>query len=225
MSYINELLFGLYPYFAFVVFLVGSWARYDREQYTWKAGSSQMLDKKGFRLASNLFHVGVIFIVLGHVVGLLTPHAVYEVFMTSATKQMVAMVAGGFAGVFALWGGILLLKRRLTNPRVRATSSKGDILVLVMLVTQAGLGMLTLIPSMQHLDGSVMLELAAWAQGIVTFQSDAASHLEGISIIYKLHIFLGLTLFVVFPFTRLVHVLSVPIKYFARNYQIVRQRG
>ncbi len=225
MSYINELLFGLYPYFAFVVFLVGSWARYDREQYTWKAGSSQMLDKKGFRLASNLFHVGVIFIVLGHVVGLLTPHAVYEVFMTSATKQMVAMVAGGFAGVFALWGGILLLKRRLTNPRVRATSSKGDILVLVMLVTQAGLGMLTLIPSMQHLDGSVMLELAAWAQGIVTFQSDAASHLEGVSIIYKLHIFLGLSLFVVFPFTRLVHVLSVPVKYFARNYQIVRQRG
>ena len=225
MSYINELLFGLYPYFAFVVFLVGSWARYDREQYTWKAGSSQMLDKKGFRLASNLFHVGVIFIVFGHVVGLLTPHAVYEVFMTSATKQMIAMVAGGFAGVFALWGGILLLKRRLTNPRVRATSSKGDILVLVMLVTQAGLGMLTLIPSMQHLDGSVMLELAAWAQGIVTFQSDAASHLEGVSIIYKLHIFLGLSLFVVFPFTRLVHVLSVPVKYFARNYQIVRQRG
>ncbi|MCP4789999.1 MAG: respiratory nitrate reductase subunit gamma [Gammaproteobacteria bacterium] len=225
MSYINELLFGLYPYFAFVVFLVGSWARYDREQYTWKAGSSQMLDKKGFRLASNLFHIGVIFIVLGHVVGLLTPHAVYEVFMTSATKQMLAMVAGGIAGVLALWGGILLLKRRLTNPRVRASSSKADILVLSMLVVQAGLGMLTLIPSMQHLDGSVMLELAAWAQGIVTFQGDAATHLAGVSIIYKIHIFLGLSLFVVFPFTRLVHVLSVPVKYFARSYQIVRQRG
>ncbi len=225
MSYINELLFGLYPYFAFVVFLVGSWARYDREQYTWKAGSSQMLDKKGFRLASNLFHIGVIFIVLGHVVGLLTPHAVYEVFMTSATKQMLAMVAGGIAGVLALWGGILLLKRRLTNPRVRASSSKADILVLSMLVVQAGLGMLTLIPSMQHLDGSVMLELAAWAQGIVTFQGDAATHLAGVSIIYKVHIFLGLSLFVVFPFTRLVHVLSVPVKYFARSYQIVRQRG
>ena len=225
MSYINELLFGLYPYFAFEVFLVGSWARYDREQYTWKAGSSQMLDKKGFRLASNLFHIGVIFIVLGHVVGLLTPHAVYEVFMTSATKQMLAMVAGGIAGVLALWGGILLLKRRLTNPRVRASSSKADILVLSMLVVQAGLGMLTLIPSMQHLDGSVMLELAAWAQGIVTFQGDAATHLAGVSIIYKVHIFLGLSLFVVFPFTRLVHVLSVPVKYFARSYQIVRQRG
>jgi len=207
------------------VFLVGSWARYDREQYTWKAGSSQMLDKKGFRLASNLFHIGVIFIVLGHVVGLLTPHAVYEVFMTSATKQMLAMVAGGIAGVLALWGGILLLKRRLTNPRVRASSSKADILVLSMLVVQAGLGMLTLIPSMQHLDGSVMLELAAWAQGIVTFQGDAATHLAGVSIIYKIHIFLGLSLFVVFPFTRLVHVLSVPVKYFARSYQIVRQRG
>ncbi len=225
MSYINELLFGYYPYLALMIFVVGSWARYDRDQYTWKAGSSQMLDKKGFRMASNLFHIGVIFIIFGHLVGLLTPHAVYEVFMTSATKQMIAMVAGGFAGILALWGGILLLQRRLNNPRVRASSSKGDILVLSMLVAQAGLGLLTLIPSMQHLDGSVMLELAAWAQGIVTFQSDAASHLEGVSIIYKLHIFLGLSLFVVFPFTRLVHVLSVPVKYFARSYQIVRQRG
>lgn len=225
MNYLNELLFGLYPYFAVVVFLVGSWARYDREQYTWKAGSSQMLDKKGFRLASNLFHVGVIFIVFGHVVGLLTPHAVYEVFMTSATKQLLAMVAGGIAGVFALWGGILLLRRRLYNPRVRASSSKADILVLSMLVAQAGLGLLTLIPSLQHMDGSVMLELASWAQGIVTFQGDAAAHLEGVSIIYKIHILLGLSLFVVFPFTRLVHVLSVPVKYFARSYQIVRKRG
>ena len=225
MNYLNELLFGLYPYFAFVVFIVGSWARYDREQYTWKAGSSQMLDKKGFRLASNLFHVGVIFIVFGHVVGLLTPHAVYEVFMTSATKQLLAMVAGGIAGVFALWGGILLLQRRLNNPSVRASSSKADILVLSMLVAQAGLGLLTLIPSLEHMDGSVMLELAGWAQGIVTFQGDAASHLVGVSIIYKIHILLGLSLFVVFPFTRLVHVLSVPVKYFGRSYQIVRKRG
>ena len=225
MSYINELLFGYYPYVALMIFIVGSWARYDRDQYTWKAGSSQMLDKKGFRLASNLFHIGVIFIILGHVVGLLTPHAVYEVFMTSATKQLIAMVAGGIAGVLALLGGYLLLQRRLSNPRVRASSSKGDILVLVMLVAQAALGLLTLIPSLQHMDGSVMLELAAWAQGIVTFQSDAASHLEGVSIIYKAHILLGLSLFVVFPFTRLVHILSVPVKYFARSYQIVRQRG
>ena len=225
MSYINELLFGYYPYVALMIFVVGSWARYDRDQYTWKAGSSQMLDKKGFRLASNLFHIGVIFIVFGHVVGLLTPHAVYEVFMTSATKQLIAMVAGGIAGVLALLGGYLLLQRRLSNPRVRASSSKGDILVLVMLVAQAALGLLTLIPSLQHMDGSVMLELAAWAQGIVTFQSDAASHLEGVSIIYKAHILLGLSLFVVFPFTRLVHILSVPVKYFARSYQIVRQRG
>lgn len=225
MSYINELLFGYYPYVALMIFVVGSWARYDRDQYTWKAGSSQMLDKKGFRLASNLFHIGVIFIVFGHVVGLLTPHAVYEVFMTSATKQLIAMVAGGIAGVLALLGGYLLLQRRLSNPRVRASSSKGDILVLVMLVAQAALGLLTLIPSLQHMDGSVMLELAAWAQGIVTFQGDAASHLEGVSIIYKAHILLGLSLFVVFPFTRLVHILSVPVKYFARSYQIVRQRG
>jgi len=225
MSYFNDLLFGIYPYIAMAVFVIGSWARYDREQYTWKTGSSQMLSSKGFRMASILFHVGILIIVFGHIVGLLTPHAVYAIFVTSAQKQILAMAVGGFAGVLCWIGAVALLHRRLTNPRIRATGTGADILVLVMLVAQVTLGLLTLLPSMEHLDGSVMTELAGWAQGIVTFQGDAATHLYDVSVIYKIHIFLGLTLFVVFPFTRLVHALSVPVKYFGRNYQIVRQRG
>ncbi|WP_117072882.1 respiratory nitrate reductase subunit gamma, partial [Klebsiella pneumoniae] len=85
-----------------------------------RAGSSQMLDKKGMRLASNLFHVGILGIFFGHFVGMLTPHWMYEPFITVAQKQMLAMVAGGTCGVMTLIGGGLLLKRRLTNPRVRA---------------------------------------------------------------------------------------------------------
>lgn len=224
MSYVNDLLFGIYPYIAGAVFLIGSWIRYDREQFTWKTGSSQMLSSAGMRVASNLFHVGILAIFFGHLVGLLTPHALYEPFMTSATKQLIAILIGGVAGVTCFAGAFLLLKRRLTNARVRATSSTADIVILVLLLAQVTLGLLTIVASLGHMDGSVMLLLAGWAQSIVTFQGGAADYLVGVSLIYKLHIFLGLTLFLVFPFTRLVHAWSVPVKYFARSYQIVRER-
>ena len=224
MSYINDLLFGVYPYIAGAVFLIASWIRYDREQYTWRASSSQMLNSKGFRRASNLFHVGVLFIFFGHLVGLLTPHAVYEPFISSGNKQLLAIITGGAAGIACWVGCFLLLKRRLGDPRVRATSSTADIFILVLLFVQVTLGLLTIPFAMNHLDGSVMLLLAGWAQGLVTLQADAADHLIGVGFIYKAHIFVGLTMFIVFPFTRMVHIWSVPVKYFARSYQIVRQR-
>ncbi len=225
MSDLNNFLFGIYPYIAFAVFIIGSWVRYDREPYTWKADSSQLLDQKGFRLASNLFHIGIIFILMGHFVGLLTPHAVYEHFISTANKQLLAMVSGGFFGILCFIGLVMLLKRRLTNPRVRAVSKTSDIVILFLLLAQLILGLLTIVASTSHLDGSVMVMLANWAQNIVIFNGfEAAKAIEPVSLIYKLHVFLGLTLFVVFPFTRLVHIISVPVKYFARNYQLVRQR-
>ncbi|WP_293266404.1 respiratory nitrate reductase subunit gamma [Neptunomonas sp.] len=224
MSYLNDLLFGIYPYLAGAVFLVGSWVRYDREQYTWKTGSSQMLSSVGMRRASNLFHVGVLAIFFGHLVGLLTPHAFYDPFMSAGTKQLIAILIGGVAGVACLVGAALLLQRRLFNPRIRATSTTADILILVILMVQVTLGLFTIFASLGHLDGSVMLLLAGWAQGIVTFNGGAADYLLNVSFIYKLHIFLGMTIFLLFPFTRLVHVWSAPVKYLARSYQIVRQR-
>jgi len=225
MSDLNSLFFGIYPYIAIAVFFVGSWIRYDREPYSWKADSSQLLDQKGFRVASNLFHIGIIFVLCGHFVGLLTPEAIYHVFISSANKQMLAMVSGGFFGVLCLIGLVMLINRRLNNPRVRATSKTSDILILLMLLVQLVLGLLTIFASMGHLDGSVMIMLSNWAQSIVTLQGfDAAAAISPVGIIYKLHVFVGLTMLLVFPFTRLVHVISVPVKYFARNYQIVRQR-
>ncbi|MBR9867505.1 MAG: respiratory nitrate reductase subunit gamma [Oceanospirillales bacterium] len=224
MSYLNDLFFGVYPYIAGAIFIIASWIRYDREQFTWRAGSSQMLSSKGFRRASNLFHVGVLVIFFGHLVGLLTPHALYAPFISAGNKQLLAIIVGGLAGVACWTGALLLLKRRLGNARVRATSTKADIFILVLLFVQVSLGLLTIPFALGHLDGGVMLLLADWAQGLVTLQADAATHLLGVGLVYKLHIFIGLTMFVVFPFTRMVHIWSVPVKYFARNYQIVRQR-
>jgi len=225
MSYLNDIFFGIYPYVAFLTFVLGSWIRFDREPYTWKAGSSQMLNSKGMRLWSNLFHVGIIMVLMGHFVGLLTPEFIYHVVISTADKQLLAMVSGGIFGLICLVGLVMLLKRRLTDDRVRATSSMSDILILVLLLVQLLLGLTTIVVSSQHMDGSVMVLLATWAQSIVTLQfSEAVQAIESVNIIYKLHVFFGITLFLVFPFTRLVHIISVPVWYLGRRYQVVRQR-
>lgn len=225
MSNLNNLLFGVYPYIAIIVCIVGCWIRFDREPYTWKADSSQMLSNKGFRVASNLFHIGVIFILVGHFVGLLTPPAIYHHFISSANKQLVAVVAGGFFGVLCLIGLVMLIKRRLTDERVRASSKFSDIMILLMLLVQLILGLLTIFVSMEHLDGSVMIMLSSWAQNIVILQGmQAAISIEPVHIIYKLHVFVGLTMILFFPFTRLVHIISVPVWYLGRRYQVVRER-
>lgn len=226
MSNFNLLLFGVYPYIALAICLIGSWARFDWSQYTWRAGSSQMLDGKGMRMASNLFHVGIIFVLAGHFVGLLTPHAIYHHAISTENKQLLAMVSGGVFGILCLIGLIMLIKRRMTNPRIRATSSTSDIMILFVLLAQLILGLLTIVASTQHLDGSVMVMLGDWAQSVVTLQPiRAAEAIAPVGIIYKLHVFLGVTLFVLFPFTRLVHIVSAPIWYLGRRYQIVRQKG
>ena len=114
--------------------------------------------------------------------------------------------------------------RRLTNARVRAIGSFGDTLVLVLLFAQLCLGLYSIKVSAGHLDGGVMVMLAEWAQHIVTFRAGAADYVEGVHWVYKAHIFLGLTLVLIAPFTRLVHVWSVPISYLWRPYQVVRRR-
>ncbi|MEQ3637739.1 respiratory nitrate reductase subunit gamma [Alcanivorax sp.] len=224
-QYLNTVLFGLYPYFAATVFLVGSLLRFDHGQYTWKTGSSQMLSSRHMRLASNCFHVGILVIFFGHLVGLLTPHWAYEWIISPGNKQIMAILVGGIAGIICFIGGAMLLWRRLSNPRVRATSSAMDTFIIFLLVVQVTLGLGTIIPAMDHLDGGIMLQLANWAQSIVFFKGNAAVHLQGINWVYKIHILIGLTLFLLFPFSRLVHVWSVPLGYLFRRYQIVRRRG
>jgi nitrate reductase gamma subunit len=226
-TYMNELLFGLYPYVALSVFVIGSIIRFDREQYTWKSDSSQLLARGQLRLGSNLFHLGILGIFFGHLVGLLTPLAIWHALGVSAgAKQMIAIVAGGFFGVMMLVGLLLLIHRRLTNSRVRTTTKAMDWVVLWLLLAQLGLGLATLPLSAQHLDGSEMVKFMTWAQHIVTFQGDAASLIAGVSPIFKLHLLIGMTIFLVFPFSRLVHIWSgfASVFYAIRPYQVVRSR-
>jgi nitrate reductase gamma subunit len=226
MNFLNQFFFGYFPYIALGIFVVGSALRYDRDQYSWKADSSQLLSKKGMRVGSNLFHIGIILLFFGHFFGLLTPEWVYHPFMTPGFKQVMAMTAGGIFGTMCLIGLVMLLNRRLTNKRIRATSHPADIMILVVLLVQLVLGLITIPFSAQHLDGSSMIALANWAQHIVTFRSGAAAFVVGEAWVFKLHLVLGMGIFVLFPFTRLVHIWSVPVQYLTRsNYQIVRKRS
>ncbi len=225
-EYFNFLVFGIFPYIAVGVMIFGSILRYDRDPYSWKADSSQLLRRKGLRWGSNLFHIGILLLFFGHLVGLLTPHWAYAPFVTAGQKQLLAMVAGGVFGAFAFIGMVILIHRRWSDPRIRATTRPMDMIILLLLFVQLVLGLLTIPESAQNLDGSSMIALAEWAQRIVTFRSGAAEFIVHEHWIFKLHIALGLTIFLVFPFTRLVHMFSAPVKYLARpGYQIVRKRG
>jgi len=225
MNTLHNFLFNVYPYICLSVFLMGSLARFDRDQYTWKSDSSQLLRKGQLRWGSNLFHIGILFLFFGHSVGLLTPHWVYEPFITPGQKQLLAVVAGGVAGFICFIGLTLLLHRRIFDPRIRLTSHRTDLFILVILWVQLVLGLITLPYSIGHSDGSVMLVLSDWAQRIVTFRPDAAG-LVALDWPYKVHLVLGMTIFLLFPFSRLVHVWSgfATVAYVLRPYQVVRSR-
>ena len=144
MNAAHNFLFTVYPYLCLAVFLMGSLARFDRDQYTWKSDSSQLLRAGQLRWGSNLFHVGILFLLFGHTVGLLTPHWVYEPFISAPQKQMFAIVSGGLAGLACFVGLTLLLHRRIFDPRIRLTSHRTDLAILVILWIQLSLGLLTL---------------------------------------------------------------------------------
>ena len=222
----NFLLFQIYPYIALTVLALGCIARYERDPFTWKSSSSQLLRRKQLILGSVLFHVGVLIIFFGHLAGLLTPLWFFElVGISHGFKQVLAIIVGGV-------GGDLRADRRRHAPappadrpahprdvelrRHRHPGAAADQLVL---------GVLTIIVSLQHLDGGEMVNFMTWSQGIFTFRTDAWENVADANILFKLHIFLGLTIFLLFPFTRLVHMLSVPVRYLWRpGYQIVRTR-
>jgi nitrate reductase gamma subunit len=226
MNTLYGFVFGVYPYICLTVFLLGSLIRFDRDQYTWKSDSSQLLRSGMLRWGSNLFHIGILFLFFGHLLGLLTPHSFYSHFMEAPVKQMLAIVSGGAFGLLCFVGLTMLIYRRVFDPRIRYTSHRTDIAILLILWVQLVVGLITLPFSWAHSDGSVMLILADWAQRILTLRHVDTEVLVGLPWPYLFHIVLGMTIFLLFPFSRLVHVWSgfASIGYLFRPYQVVRSR-
>lgn len=224
-SRIDYFLFDIYPYICLAVLFLGSLIRFDREPYSWKSDSSQTLRKQQLRLGSNLFHYGVLIVILGHFVGFLMPESLVLWLMSPTQHMLLAMIIGGLAGVVAIIGMSVLVFRRLYYRRVRGNSRKWDIAIVAMLWLQLALGIATVPISAQHIDGAEFERLVMYVQSIVYFQGGGAALLQGISWVYKIHILLGFTIFLVSPFTRMVHIWSGvgSLAYLFRPYQLTRK--
>src|SRR3546814_18390364 len=137
MSYIDQFLFGFYPYLCMVAYFLGAWVRFDRAQYTWRAQSSQLLRRKQLMWGSILFHVGILGLFLGHFFGMLTPPEIYHALgLSTKAKQMMAIVVGGVLAVICLVGMTMLIHRRLFDARIRLTSKGTDIFILLFIFFQ-----------------------------------------------------------------------------------------
>lgn len=224
MTPLHEFLFGIYPYICLTFLFLGSVVRYDREAYTWKSDTSQMLRRRQLRLGSNLFHYGIGVIAIGHFVGFLIPEPLIDWFLNPANHQLLAMVSGGLAGVAAILGLSILFHRRLADPRVWANTRKWDVVVVLFLLVQLALGLSTIFFSAKSLGGPDFALMVQYVKGIVTFQLDAARLIVSIPLVYKIHIVVGFTIFLITPFTRLVHIWSglATLAYVIRPYQLVR---
>ncbi|WP_424930619.1 respiratory nitrate reductase subunit gamma [Amaricoccus tamworthensis] len=227
---IDFIIFGIMPYAALTILVVGSIARYERDPFTWKSSSSQLLRQKQLFWGSILFHVGIITVFFGHLIGLFTPVWVLDaVGVPYWFKQWLAVIIGGPAGIAALIGSTMLLHRRLVDPRIRVTSSFADIGIMVLIWLQLAIGLLTITQTLQHMDGAEMVRFMTWSQSILTWNINAWTTMIDVHWLYRLHIFLGLLITALFPFTRLVHMISgfaAPFRYLLTRpgYQIVRSR-
>ncbi len=224
-GWLNLALFGVYPYIALSVLLLGSLLRFDRSPYTWKSDSSQLLRRGNLKFGSNLFHYGILVVVLGHFAGFLMPEWAISWLIGPEQHALLAMTVGGLAGAIAIVGLSILIHRRLADPRIRANSRVSDIAVVFLLWAQLALGLLTVPFSAADMSGGLFQTLVAYVQGIVMLRPAVAELMPAVPLVYKLHILLGFTIFLISPFTRMIHIWSAPIWYLGREgYQIVRAR-
>ncbi|TAN07750.1 MAG: respiratory nitrate reductase subunit gamma [Rhodanobacteraceae bacterium] len=224
---LNEFLFGVYPYICLAVLLLGSLVRFDREPYSWKSDSSQTLSRHELKLGSNLFHYGVLIVIAGHFVGFLLPEKLVYLLITPTQHELLAMIVGGIAGLLALTGMTILIHRRLYYRRIRGNSRKWDITIVFMLWFQLALGLTTIWYSARTLQTGDFEVLIHYVQSIVYFEGGSAAIIQGAPWAYQIHILLGFTIFLVSPFTRMVHIWSGvgTLAYLLRPQQLVRKRG
>ena len=225
MDRMSLFLWGIYPYIVLTVFVFGTLVRFNTNPYGWTAKSSEFLEKRLLWTGSTLFHWGILLVFSGHVSGLLVPVEVYRALgVTDEAYHVIAVVAGTIAGVVALIGGSVLFYRRLSVKRIRVTTSLGDWVSIVFLLVVITTGMLA--TGRNALDESgfdYRTTISPWIRGILSFRPNP-SLMAGVPVYFKVHVLSSLSLFAVFPFTRLVHVLSLPVTYLWRSYVLYRRR-
>ncbi|MFJ4877242.1 respiratory nitrate reductase subunit gamma [Streptomyces sp. NPDC088745] len=199
-------------------------ARHD--QFGWTSHSSQLHESRLLRIGPPLFHFGMLFVVLGHVVGLLIPRSWTDAIgVSDHTYHLIAVTTGAVAGAAAAIGIGLLVHRRLTVPAVRRATLRSDRLMYASLLGAIVLGLLaTVLNSTGTTNGYDYREgTSPWFRSLFTLAPDYAL-MAGAPLAFKLHVLFGFTFFALVPYSRLVHVFSAPVKYLFRPYAVCRGR-
>ncbi len=215
-TYINEILLQFLPYIALTVVIFGTLTRIIFFRASIQATSTQALDNgRMFKLGIYLFHYGIVFVFLGHIFGLLTPECLYDWLFSPAFKRILAIGLGGFFGAMAFVGMMLLTIRRFADGPVSVTSSLQDKYIDVWLLLQIGLGLgCTVLSACGSLAN--YLSFDDWAQGLVVFKSAPWEYISHCNPLYKIHIVNGFLIFLVFPYSKLIHFVATPLGYLLR---------
>ncbi|HXV33296.1 MAG TPA: respiratory nitrate reductase subunit gamma [Gaiellaceae bacterium] len=224
MSRAELFLWVILPYLSLAVFVVGHVWRYRRDQLTWTARSTQLLERRLLRAGSLLFHFGILAVIGGHVLGILIPAGVTgAVGIGEDGYHVLSLVAGGTAGIAMTAGFLILLYRRAAVPRVRATTSRSDLVLYPVLTVAIVTGMLATFGSNLITSYDYRETVAPWFRGIFTFDPDPEL-MEEAPFLFQLHVTSVWLLYAVWPFSRLVHAWSIPLGYLRRSPILYRSR-
>lgn len=222
---LDQFLWVILPYIVLSIFIGGHIYRYQHDQFGWTAKSSELLEKKLLRIGSNLFHWGIIFVFFGHVMGLLIPIGIYEAMgVTEKQYHLIALSGGIPAGLAALIGIFILIYRRTTVRRLIATSSPGDWVSLFFLAVVILSGISATFLNINPKGFDYRATIGPWLRSVLTFRADPG-FLTGVPVWFKIHMLATFGIFAAWPFTRLVHIFSLPLRYLTRSYVIYRKRG
>ncbi|MGG0184615.1 respiratory nitrate reductase subunit gamma [Bacillus rhizoplanae] len=221
---IDQFLWVLFPYIILVIFIGGHIFRYNYDQFGWTSKSSELLEKKMLRIGSLLFHFGIMFVIGGHVMGILIPEPVYSSLgISEHTYHIMAIGFGLPAGIASVIGLFILTYRRFTVKRIIATSTTGDYIALILLLIVMLAGLSSTFLNIDSSGFDYRTTIGPWFRSLFIFQPKA-EYMAEVPIWFKIHIVAAMGLFAAWPFTRLVHVFSVPVKYLRRSYVIYRKR-
>jgi nitrate reductase gamma subunit len=224
MNMVDQFLWVIFPYICMAVFVVGHIFRYRVDQFNWTAKSSEFIEKKQLRLGSMMFHLGVMPVIAGHIVGLGIPKSwMHAVGVTDHMYHFGALYIGAIFGFLTLGGMLLLTARRFTNKGVRKLSSLSDRLVNVLLLFIVFMGLYsTLFAKNVEPAFDYRSTISVWFRNLIILRPDASFMLQ-VPVTFKIHIVSGFLIFALWPFTRLVHVWSVPLNYVGRSYILYRR--
>lgn len=224
MNELNQFLWVIFPYVCIAIFIFGHIVRYRNDKFNWAAKSSEFLEKKQLMIGSALFHLGIIPVFIGHFVGLVIPKSwMNAIGVNEHIYHIGAVYIGGLFGFLTLLGMLILTFRRISIKPVRLLSSAADIIVNLLLLLIIFLGVYaTFVTNAVNPDFDYRSSISVWFRSLFVFQPNA-TYMVGVPLSFKLHVLAAFLIFAFWPFTRLVHVWSLPFNYSRRSYILYRR--